>query len=60
MNLEDWITTGELAQTMKVSERTIRRMIARGEIEARRFGPRMIRVNRATALNAAKPLAVVA
>lgn len=43
--LSDWGTVQDAADRYKVSTRTIRRMIARGQIEAQRFGPRLIRVN---------------
>lgn len=39
-----WTTIPEAADRLEVSTKTIRRMIARGEIEARRIGPRLIRV----------------
>jgi DNA binding domain, excisionase family len=40
-----WGTLKDAADVYSVSEKTIRRMIERGEIEAIRFGPRVIRVN---------------
>mgnify|MGYP000085349382 CR=1 FL=1 len=41
----DWITMKEAALRFGVCERTIRRWIADGYIRARRFGPRLIRVD---------------
>jgi len=41
----EWGTVQEAADRYKVSAKTIRRMITRGSIEAKRFGPRLIRVN---------------
>ena len=41
----DWGTIQEAADLYKVSAKTIRRMITRGQIDAQRFGPRLIRVN---------------
>jgi excisionase family DNA binding protein len=55
-----WGTIQDAAETYKVSEDTIRRMITRGEIDARRFGPRLIRVNLDSIIAAAQPLAAVA
>lgn len=40
-----WGSIDEAAVHLGVSTKTIRRMIARNEIEAKRFGPRLIRVN---------------
>ena len=44
-NAPRWGTLQEAADEYKVSPKTIRRMITRGQIEAQRFGPRLIRVN---------------
>ncbi|NLP85430.1 helix-turn-helix domain-containing protein [Microbacterium sp. CFH 90308] len=55
-----WVPIPEAAEHYSLSDDTIRRMISRGEIEARRFGPRLIRVNLESILAGAKPLAVVA
>jgi excisionase family DNA binding protein len=44
----DWGTLTEAARLYGVSPRTIRRMIARGEIEARRVSPRLLRVDLAS------------
>jgi excisionase family DNA binding protein len=46
----------EAARTLDVDKATIRRMISRGEIEARRYGPRLIRVNMLTLAEAGQPL----
>lgn len=54
--VSEWDTISEAAKRFKLSPDTIRRMISRGEIEARRFGPRLIRVNLASIEGAAKPL----
>lgn len=43
--MSDWITIADAAARLRVNPKTVRRMIARGEIEARRIGPRLIRVN---------------
>lgn len=55
-----WCSIQEAADHFSVSPDTIRRMISRGEIEARRFGPRLIRVHLGSILTAARPLAVSA
>lgn len=52
----DWGTIPDAADRLKVSTKTIRRMISRGEIEARRFGTRAIRVNLDTLADAGTPL----
>ncbi|WP_100814366.1 helix-turn-helix domain-containing protein [Microbacterium lacus] len=51
-----WGTLQAAAAAFQIHERTLRRMIARGEIEARRFGPRLIRVNLASIEAAGRPL----
>lgn len=45
---EHWVTTEEAARHINVSVWTIRRYIHAGKIEARRMGPRLIRVNPAS------------
>lgn len=52
----DWGTIQKAADLLDVSTDTIRRMISRGEIDARRFGPRLIRVNLASIIENARPL----
>ncbi|KTS09910.1 hypothetical protein RSA3_12280 [Microbacterium testaceum] len=51
-----WVPIETAAQHYSVSPDTIRRMITRGEIEGRRFGPRLIRVQIPAILTAARPL----
>lgn len=53
---QDWIPISRAAAARAVSTKTIRRMIARGEIEARRFGPRLIRVSLASLEQAGRPI----
>lgn len=50
------VSVDRAAAIKGVSTKTIRRMIARGEIEARRFGPRLIRVNLASLEQAGQPI----
>jgi len=54
-----WVTISEAAEYFKLSVRTVRRMIARGEVEARRFGPHLIRVNLDSIVENARPLQYV-
>ncbi len=51
-----WVPIEQASEHYSLSRDTIRRMISRGEIEARRFGPRLIRVNLASIEDAATPL----
>jgi len=55
-----WVSIEAAAAHFDLSISTVRRMVARGEIEARRFGPRLIRVNLESIVEYASPLAVVA
>ena len=41
----DWCSIAAAANSLGLSEKTIRRRIADGSIRAHRFGPRLIRVN---------------
>lgn len=56
LTASDWGTIQEAADRYKVSAKTIRRMITRGQIEAKRFGPRLIRVNLASLEQAGRSL----
>jgi excisionase family DNA binding protein len=40
-----WPTIQQAAETLQTSTKTIRRRIADGTLDARRIGPRLIRVN---------------
>lgn len=51
-----WATIQDASAYYALSVKTLRRMISRGDIEAKRFGPRLIRVNLASIEAAAKPL----
>lgn len=51
-----WGTMDDASEQFKLSKDTIRRMITRGEIEAKRFGPRLIRVNLTSIESAGRPL----
>lgn len=53
----DWGTVQQAAERLNCSAKAIRRLIASGQLEARRFGPRMIRVNLATIDDAGAPIA---
>jgi excisionase family DNA binding protein len=52
----EWGTLQDAATRYAVSVKTIRRMIARGEVDARRVGSRMIRVNLTTLATALRPI----
>ncbi len=58
MSTPEWVSLATAAERFDLSIETLRRMISRGEIEARRFGPRLIRVNLASIEAAAEPLGV--
>ncbi|MGW9184830.1 helix-turn-helix domain-containing protein [Agromyces sp. NPDC055661] len=55
----EWLTIPEAAAIRAVSRQTIRRMIARGELEAERIGPRLIRVKRSSLDEAGTPFRAV-
>ena len=57
--LPEWGTIQQAADRYKVSAKTVRRLIARGEIEAKRFGPRLIRINLASLEQAGRSLQYV-
>lgn len=52
------ISIADAAQALAVSPRTIRRMIARGELPARRIGPRLVRILAADVDDLGRALAV--
>jgi excisionase family DNA binding protein len=54
--MDKWITMAEVSERYSLSTHTIRRMISRGEIEARRLGPRLIRVNETSMLENSQAL----
>jgi len=60
MSEDRWVSIPDAAEYFDLSDDTVRRMISRGEVEARRFGPRLIRVNLQSIIANARPLAVVA
>lgn len=51
-----WGSLADAANYYGVSIKTIRRRITDGSIEAKRFGPRLIRVNLASLDEAGRPL----
>ena len=55
-NPADRVTVQAAADYYNVSTKTIRRMIARGDIYAERIGPRLIRVDLASLESAGRPL----
>ncbi|MDP9026435.1 MAG: helix-turn-helix domain-containing protein [Actinomycetota bacterium] len=52
----NWGTVREAATLFKVSDKTIRRMISRGDIRAERIGPRLIRVDLNSLESIGRPL----
>jgi len=55
--LPSFVTVDEAAQALAVSRDTIRRMIRRGELDARKIG-KSVRVTSESVVNVGKPLAV--
>ncbi|WP_127475055.1 helix-turn-helix domain-containing protein [Microbacterium sulfonylureivorans] len=51
-----WGTIQQAADTAQVSDKTIRRWVAAGLIEAQRFGPRLIRVDMTSLEALGRPL----
>jgi excisionase family DNA binding protein len=48
-------TVEEAAEILRVSQRTVRRRISDGTLEAQRFGPRLIRINLDSIAAATRP-----
>lgn len=42
-----WLTQAEAAEYLKVTDRTLRRMVAAGDLPAYRLGPRLLRIDQA-------------
>lgn len=55
-----YVSIPEAAEALSVSEKTIRRRISDGTIEARRIGTRTIRIPEAALTAAGRPLTVAA
>lgn len=58
--IDHLISIGEAAQVASVSTKTVRRMIARGEISAVRFGPRSVRIRVSDLQSAMRPIPTTA
>lgn len=56
MNENCWVPIQEAADEFAVSTKTIRRWISAGDLEARRFGPRLIRVRMSSLQSAGRPV----
>ncbi|WP_083067242.1 helix-turn-helix domain-containing protein [Mycobacterium arosiense] len=52
-----WLTTREAATRARVSTRTIQRMVSNGSLPAKRFGPRLVRIESADLDAAARSVA---
>lgn len=53
-----WLSQREAADYLGITDRTLRRMIARGDIAANRLGPRLMRIDRAELDAAMRPIPV--
>ena len=51
-----YLTIKETARAAKVSERTVRRWIARGELQAKRLGPSLVRIDADDLARMARPI----
>lgn len=58
MTVESWVTISAAADHLSVSTKTIRRMIARGDIPAKRIDTRIIRIPVAALDELGRPLSV--
>lgn len=52
----EWISINECALRFDISTKTVRRMIADGNVHARRFGPKLIRIDVQSVIDQAEPL----
>ncbi|MGW5854937.1 MULTISPECIES: helix-turn-helix domain-containing protein [Micrococcus] len=59
-SLTNQLTIAEAADRLQVSAVTVRRMIARGELNAYRYGPRLIRIDPADLLALREPVTSLA
>lgn len=48
MDESTWVTMEDAARFLGVSSKTIRRRIADGSIHAKKFGPRLVRVDKSS------------
>lgn len=55
-----YVSIPEAAEALSVSEKTIRRRISDGTLEARRLGSRTIRIPEASLVAAGRPLTIAA
>lgn len=55
-----WGTLQDAAEAFQISEKTLRRWISEGRVDARRFGPRLIRVNMTSIESMGTPLQYIA
>ncbi|GFG49462.1 excisionase [Mycolicibacterium agri] len=54
--LPPWISIRKAAVYLDVSDKTVRRMVRRGDLKARRIGGRLIRIERESLLAHGRPL----
>lgn len=57
MSVAEVISIAEAADRLSVGPKTVRRMISRGELPARRIGKRLIRIDAADLAHLGRPLA---
>lgn len=58
--MPELVTLAVAAEMLGCGDKTVRRMIARGEIAARRIGPRMLRVEAASLAEVGRPVSIAA
>lgn len=51
-----WVTIREAAEHLSISEASTRRMVSRGELEARRIGKRNLRISRQSLETVGRPI----
>ena len=52
----EWISINECALRFDISTKTVRRMIADGRIHARRFGPKLVRIDVNSLIERSEPI----
>lgn len=55
--MSQWLTIQHIAEQHDLDTKSVRRAIARGELKARRFGPRALRVSAESVANWGRPIA---
>ena len=55
-SMPKWLAIKKAAEHLDISDKTVRRMIARGDLKARRIGKRLLRVDRDSLLAHGRPV----